>query len=79
MTFFHRVVQGCPIEKENFSFRNLQRPSRILAENISETVRDRVISSEFLAHRVLQGCPIEKRKIPFFPQLMAAILDFSGK
>ena len=46
--------------------------------NISKTVRDRLISSEFLTHRVIQECPIQRKKIQFSP-LLAAILDFGGK
>ena len=31
--------------------------------NISKTVRDRAISSEFLTHRVVQQCPMQRGKI----------------
>ena len=34
--------------------------------NISKTVRDRAISSEFLSHRVVQECPVQRGKISIF-------------
>ena len=34
--------------------------------NISQTVRDRAISSEFLTHRVVQECPMLRGKILIF-------------
>ena len=34
--------------------------------NISKTVRDRAISSEFLTHRVVQECPVQRSKIWIF-------------
>ena len=34
--------------------------------NISKTVRDTVISSEFLTHRVVQECPMQRGKISLF-------------
>ena len=34
--------------------------------NISKTVRDRVISSEFLTRRVAQECPVQRGKISIF-------------
>ena len=34
--------------------------------NISKTVTDTAISSEFLTRRVVQECPVERRKISFF-------------
>ena len=34
--------------------------------NISKTVRDRAISSEFLTHRVVQEYPMQKGKISIF-------------
>ena len=34
--------------------------------NISKTVRDRVISSEFSTHRVVQECPMQKGQISIF-------------
>ena len=44
---------------KDFNFRHFWRPSRIFAGkqksvNISKTIRDRAISSEFLTHRVVQ-------------------------
>ena len=52
--------------------------------NISKTVRDRAISSEFLTHRVVQECSVQREKISIgekfqFSPLSAAILDFRGK
>ena len=35
--------------------------------NISKTVRDRAISSEFLTHRVVQECPVQRGKFQFSP------------
>ena len=35
-------------------------------ENISETVRDRAISSEFLTQRVVQVYPVRRGKISIF-------------
>ena len=57
--------------------------------NISKTVRDRAISSEFLTHRVVQACRVQRGKISrvsyakgkkfqFLP-LLAVMLDFSRK
>ena len=55
---------------KNFNFRHFWRPSWILVENkkvnISKTVRDRAISSEFLTHRVVQECPMQRGKISIF-------------
>ena len=34
--------------------------------NISKTVRDRAISSEFLTRRVAQECPVQRGKISIF-------------
>ena len=34
--------------------------------NISKTIRDRAISSEFLTHRVVQECLVPRGKISFF-------------
>ena len=34
--------------------------------NISKTVRDRAILSEFLSHSVVQECPVQRRKISIF-------------
>ena len=50
--------------------------------NISKTVTDRAISSEFLTRRVAQECPVQRGKISIFAtglQELAAILDFCGK
>ena len=46
--------------------------------NISKTVRDRAISSEFLTHRVVQECPVQRGKISIFATF-ASILDFRRK
>ena len=52
---------------KNFNFRHLWRPSWILAKNenvnISKTIRDRAISSEFLICWVVQECPMQTGKI----------------
>ena len=67
-----RVVQDGPMQKGKiFNFRHFWRPSWIFAENekgvnISKTVRDRAISSQFLTHRVVQECPMQKEKISIF-------------
>ena len=34
--------------------------------NISKTIRDRAISSEFLTRRVVQECPIQRGEISIF-------------
>ena len=34
--------------------------------NISKTIRDRAILSEFLTHRVVQECPMQRGKISIF-------------
>ena len=34
--------------------------------NISQTIRDRAISSEFLTQRVVQECPMQRGKISIF-------------
>ena len=39
---------------------------KLKSVNISKTVRDRAISSEFLTGRVVQECPMEKGKISIF-------------
>ena len=39
---------------------------KIKIENISETVRERVILSKFLTHRVVQECPVARGKISIF-------------
>ena len=51
-----------------------------LLVNISKTIRDRAILSEFLTRRVIQKCPMERGKIAtvFSPPLVV-ILDFSRK
>ena len=46
--------------------------------NISETVRDRAIWTEFLTHRVVGKYSIQIEKFQFLP-LLAAILNFCGK
>ena len=46
--------------------------------NISKTIRDRAISSEFLTCKVVQECPGKGVKFQFSP-LLAAIMDFCGK
>ena len=43
--------------------------------NILKTVRDRVLSSEFLTPRVVQECRIQGEKLQFSP-LLVAILEF---
>ena len=49
-----------------FNFRHFWWPSWVFAENekviFSKTVRDRVISSEFLTHRVVQEYPMQREK-----------------
>ena len=47
--------------------------------NISKTVKDRAILSEFLIHRVLQEYFMHRGKISIFSPLLVAILHFSGK
>ena len=56
---------------KNLNFRHFWRPSWILAKNeksvnISKTVRDRAILSEFFTHRVVQECPMRRGKISIF-------------
>ena len=54
---------------KDFNFRHFWRPSWILAEksvNISKTIRDRAISSEFLTFKVVQECPVQRGKISIF-------------
>ena len=46
--------------------------------NISQTIRDRAILSEFLTHRVVQEYAMLRENFQFSP-LLVAILDFSGK
>ena len=64
---------------ENFNFRHFWRPFWIFAGNekvsISQTVRDRAISSKFLTGRVVQESPFQWGEISIF----AAILDFCRK
>ena len=47
--------------------------------NISETVRDRAISTEFLTHRVVEKYSIQNFKKFQFSPLLAAILNFCEK
>ena len=56
---------------KNFNFRHFWRPSWIFAENeksvnISKTVRDRAISTEFLTRSVVQEYPMQRGKISIF-------------
>ena len=46
--------------------------------NISKTVRDRAISSEFLTHRVVQEYPMQRGKISIFATF-GGHLGFLGK
>ena len=46
--------------------------------NISKTVRDRAISSEFLIHRMVQECPVRRGKISIFATFLGH-LAFSRK
>ena len=55
---------------KNIDFRHFWRPFWIFAENrkvsISQTVRDRAISSKFLTCRVVQESPVQRGKISIF-------------
>ena len=55
---------------KNIDFRHFWWPFWIFAENrkvsISQTVRDRAISSKFLTHRVVQESPVQRGKISIF-------------
>ena len=44
--------------------------------NISKTIRDTAISSEFLTHRVVQESPVQRGKISIFATF-SAILDLA--
>ena len=57
-----RVVQKYPIQMIVTFGGHLG----FLAVNISETVRDRAISREFLTHMVVQEYPVPRRKISIF-------------
>ena len=58
------------VKGKNFNFRHFWRPSWIFAENgklsISQTVRDRAISSEFFTCRVVQESPVQRGIISIF-------------
>ena len=78
----HRVVEKYSIQNlKNFQFSPFLAAILNFCEkrknlNISETVRDRAIWTEFLTHRVVEEYSVQNFQ---FSPLLAAILDFCGK
>ena len=67
--FTCRVLQEHLVQQGKFQFLPLLAAILDFSEkngNISETERDKAITSKFLTHRVVQWYPIQNGKVSFF-------------